>query len=49
MSTRVYDAYLYDKTEEELLAELNTIRDAFFKYLKKDIEGDPNKLSLIHI
>lgn len=29
MSTRILDAYLYDKPEEELMKELNSIRDAF--------------------
>ena len=43
MSTRILDAYLYDKPEEELMKELNSIRDAFHEYLKADIKKDPNK------
>lgn len=43
MSTRILDAYLYDKPEEELMAELNSVRDAFHEYLKADIKKDPNK------
>lgn len=43
MSTRILDAYLYDKSEEELMKELNSIRDAFHEYLKADIKKDPNK------
>lgn len=43
MSTRILDAYLYDKPEEELMKELNSIRDAFHDYLKADIKKDPNK------
>ncbi len=34
MSTRILDAYLYDKPEAELMKELNSIRDAFHEYLK---------------
>lgn len=43
MSTRILDAYLYDKPEAELMKELNSIRDAFHEYLKADIKKDPNK------
>lgn len=43
MSTRILDAYLYDKPEEELMAELNSVRDAFHEYLKADIKKDPDK------
>lgn len=43
MSTRIIGAYLYDKTEDDLLPELNAIRDAFHEYLKADIKKDPNK------
>lgn len=43
MSTRILDAYLYDKPEEELMKELNSIRDAYMAYLKADIKKDPNK------
>ena len=43
MSTRILDAYLYDKPEEELMKELNSIRDAFHDYLKANIKKDPNK------
>ncbi len=43
MSTRIFDAYLYDKPEEELMKELNSIRDAYTAYLKEDIKKDPNK------
>ena len=43
MSTRILDAYLYDKPEAELMKELNSIRDAFHGYLKADIKKDPNK------
>ena len=43
MSTRIFDAYLYDKPEEELMKELNSVRDAFHEYLKADIKKDPNK------
>lgn len=43
MSTRVFDAYLYDKPESELVGELNLVRDAFHEYLRKDIKRDPNK------
>ena len=43
MSTRILDAYLYDKPEDELMKELNSIRDAFHEYLKADIKKDPNK------
>lgn len=43
MSTRILDAYLYDKPEDDLILELNAIRDAFHEYLKADIRKDPNK------
>lgn len=43
MSTRILDAYLYDKPEAGLMKELNSIRDAFHEYLKADIKKDPNK------
>ena len=43
MSTRIFDAYLYDKPEDGLLLELNSIRDAYMQYLKADIKKDPNK------
>jgi len=43
MSTRILDAYLYDKPEEELMKELNSIRDAFHEYLKAGIKKDPNR------
>ena len=43
MSTRILDAYLYDKPENELMKELNSIRDAFHEYLKANIKKDPNK------
>lgn len=43
MSTRILDAYLYDKPEDDLLLELNSIRDAYMAYLKADIKKDPNK------
>jgi hypothetical protein len=43
MSTRIFDAYLYDKPEDDLLLELNSIRDAYMAYLKADIKKDPNK------
>lgn len=43
MSTRIFDAYLYDKPEDGLLLELNSIRDAYMAYLKADIKRDPNK------
>lgn len=43
MSTRIFDAYLYDKPEDDLLLELNSIRDAYMRYLKADIKKDPSK------
>ena len=43
MSTRILDAYLYDKPEEELMKELNAIKDAFHAYLEANIRNDPNK------
>lgn len=43
MSTRIMDAYLYDKPEKELLLELNAIKDAYHRYLEEDIKKDPNK------
>ena len=43
MSTRIFDAYLYDKPEDDLILELNSIRDAYMAYLKEDIKKDPNK------
>lgn len=43
MSTRILDAYLYDKREDGLLPELNAVRDAYLQYLKADIKNDPNK------
>lgn len=43
MSTKIYDAYLYDKSEDDLILELNAIRDAYMEYLKADIKKDPNK------
>lgn len=43
MSTRIMDAYMYDRSEKEMLLELNVIRDAYHEYLKSDIKKDPNK------
>ena len=43
MSTRILDAYLYDRKEDDLILELNSIRDAFHEYLKADIRKDPNR------
>ena len=43
MSTRILDAYLYDRPEDRLLPELNAARDAYMQYLKADIRKDPNK------
>ena len=43
MSTRIFDAYLYDKSEDELILELNTVKDQFHEYLENDIRKDPNK------
>ncbi len=43
MSTKIYDAYLYDKTEDELILELNAIRKAYLSYLKDELSKNAER------
>jgi hypothetical protein len=41
MSYRVFNAYVYDKTDDELIEELNSIRKDYIEFAKKAVKKDP--------
>lgn len=42
MSYRIFDAYIYDKKDDELMGEFNSIREDYIEFAKKIVKKEPD-------